>query len=65
MKVGQKVYYITGGKLHYGEILYNDNGTLVIREKKRVARILKSRVAWEVSDECKRSGLQNNGTKPL
>lgn len=63
MKVGQMVYYITNGKLHYGEILYKDRdtNTLFIREKKHVSKLLESRVAREVSDECKRLGLESYG----
>ena len=61
MKVGEMVYYISQGKLHYGMMVHNDNGILCIREKKNVVRKRASQVASEVSDECRRFGLGGIG----
>ena len=62
MRVGQMIFYITSGKLHYGKLLHNDKGILRILEKNRVSKKKASQVAWEVSNECRRFGLKSSGT---
>lgn len=61
MKVGIMVYYITGGKLHIGQVLYKKDNIVNIRENRKIARKKVSEVAWEVSSECRRIGLENMG----
>lgn len=62
MKVGDLAYYITGGKLHVGTVLFQRDGIINIREKRKITRKRASEVAWEVSGECRRIGLENVGT---
>ena len=52
------VFYIIAGKLHYGMILHNDKNELVLKEGNNVRRKKASQVAWEVSNECRRLGLE-------
>lgn len=61
MKMGDMVFYIVANKLHYGMILRNERGVLSIREKVKITRKVASQVAWEVSDECRRFGLESYG----